>query len=31
MMKEGMEEGVYASMDRLADLVEKLKVEKKAA
>lgn len=31
MMKEGMEEGVYASMDRLADLVEKLKVKKKAA
>ena len=31
MMKEGMEEGVYASMDRLADLVEKLKIEKKAA
>ncbi len=31
MMKEGMEEGVYASMDRLTDLVEKLKVEKKAA
>ena len=30
MIKEGMEEGVYASMDRLADLVEKLKIRKAA-
>jgi uncharacterized protein YndB with AHSA1/START domain len=31
MIKEGMEEGVYASMDRLAELVGKLKTERKAA
>ncbi len=31
MIKEGMEEGVYASMERLAELLGKLKIGKKAA
>lgn len=31
MLKEGMEEGVYETMDRLAGLLGKMKTEKKAA
>lgn len=31
MMREGMEEGVYESMDRLGELLTKLQVERKAA
>ena len=31
MLKSGMEEGVYETMDRLAELLGKLKIERKAA
>jgi uncharacterized protein YndB with AHSA1/START domain len=31
MLKEGMEEGVFETMDRLAELLGKLKIERKAA
>jgi hypothetical protein len=31
MIKSGMEEGVFETMDRLAELLEKLTTERKAA
>jgi hypothetical protein len=31
MLKSGMEEGVYETMDRLAELLGELKIERKAA
>jgi hypothetical protein len=31
MLQEGMEEGVFETMDRLAELLAKAKTEKKAA
>lgn len=31
MLKEGMEEGVFETMDRLAELLKELKIERKAA